>query len=471
MTDCVRRCRKRVQFTINRKKYEEICRDLKESNTDLTDLSEKIERLQRKSCTVGHRQCLLEARRQRGDGGWGAACKARRASAALYEGLQQAWSCQSSPHGHHTMRLFLDVPKPSKLSSMQLSLSVLGKSAQQGRTVPTAFHLRVDSKETQWASENEAPSPPDSHSRFEIDSGRPLKRAKMIEPLGQNSPSVANTHDHIQVSNSTSTRSQKAPYQQAAQDLACILDLCGHFGQHCLCPAQQMPQYIGYLDVPDNVRHEFYRSFGRLQTPCEENVPLSALLTANTDPREMNIPQRLKLASVVASTALTYFETPWMKDLWKLRDISLLFASTQDASTLLDTLHLEVDLMSRKHLLPPPGDPSSMDMVLTPDSANSLTEDDLLDKGIYNKSLHSLGVALVGIETSKDLDPSNWEDVRNVRRWARGSAFGDKYQAVVEKCLAYNCDLGRPKSHKQVFECVVGTLQDMVAALELNDGE
>jgi hypothetical protein len=185
----------------------------------------------------------------------------------------------------------------------------------------------------------------------------------------------------------------------------------------------------------------------------------------------MNMPQRLKLAKTVAVTALTYFDTPWMKDMWRLRDISLLSASTQDPNVILNTLHLEVDLHSRKKLLSSSSDTSVMDMALTPQSGTNLSDDDLLDKGVFNKSLHSLGVALVGIETAQDLDPSNWDDVRNVRKYARGSIFGEKYKAVVEKCFAFNCDLNRPNSHRQAFESIVGSLEDMVSSLALDDGE
>lgn len=408
----------------------------------------------------------MDGRRNRGD--WGSACKARRASAALYEGLQGTFSCGNSPHGHHSMRLFLDVPRRSSLSTMSLAmrmaLSVVGRSSHNP-AVPTAFHLRVDSRDMKWAMED-PPSPPKSHSHYE-GSGRSSKRAKVIEPAQPSAVSANMANTQLQVGGSSFTSEPKESCEQAARDLACILDLCSHFGQHCLCPAQQMPQYIGYLDVQENVRHDFYRSYGRVQT--DENVPLSKLLSS-FDPRDMNMPQRLKLAKTVATTALTYFDTPWMKDMWRLSDISLLSASTQDPSVILNTLHLEVDLVSRNRLLTT-DEASAMDMALTPQSATNLSDDELLDKGIFNKSLHSLGVALVSIETAQDLDPGNWDDVRNVRKYARGSIFGEKYKAVVEKCFASNCDLRRPNSHRQAFECIVGSLEDMVSSLALNDDE
>ncbi|KAH8168817.1 hypothetical protein LIA77_10943 [Sarocladium implicatum] len=454
LSDVVRRCRKRIHVTVNRKKYEGLCQKLKEANHDLKDLSDKIERLEG-SCPA-HKQCLLENRRHRGD--WGAACKARRASSALYQGLQQTWSCHTSPHGQHSLRLFIDTPNQRRMTSMttsmRMSLSVVGVSSEAGRLVPTAFHLAVDSKDVQWSEDDYLPSP---HLGEDLE--RCPKRLKRIEPSEQ-----VNRVVQMDLEKSESS----AHEDEGKKDLASVVDLCSHIGEHCCHRAQPAAYYIGYLEVQDHVRYDFFRSQGRTQTR-DENVPLGALL-GSFDPREMNVTQRLKLARTVAITALTYFDTPWMKDMWRLRDLCLLLASASspDPNAILSTLHLEVDLRSSKQLQIPQHD-SSMEMCLTPDSSAFLSDDELLDRGVFNKSLHSLGVALVGIETSQDFDPNNWDDVRNVRKYSRGSMFGGKYKAIVEKCFAFNCDLNRQRSHRLAFESIVGSLEDMVAALDLED--
>lgn len=340
--------------------------------------------------------------------------------------------------------------------SMRMSLSVVSITAEEGRMMPTAFHLAVDSKDTQWSEEDALSSRP-SHTSFYEDLERTPKRIRAIE---SSLPSKESTE--------LSLEKTEAHGDQGKKDLACVFDLCNHIGQHCRHRTQEGTYYIGYLEVQDHVRHDFFRSQGRTQTP-DENVPLGALL-GRFDPRDLNLTQRLKLARIVAIAALTYFDTPWMKDMWRLRDLCLLLASasSQDPNAMLSTLHLEVDLRSNKQLQLPGGD-SRMDLTLTPDSSTCLSDDDLIDRGVFNKSLHSLGVALVGIETSQDFDPSNWDDVRNVRKYARGSMFGGKYKAIVEKCFSYNCDLNRQKSHKIAFESIVGSLEDMVAALDLED--
>lgn len=72
---------------------------------------------------------------------------------------------------------------------------------------------------------------------------------------------------------------------------------------------------------------------------------------------------------------------------------------------------------------------------------------------------------------AQSLDPSNWDDVQNVKKYAKGSIFGEKYKTAVKKCFAFNCDLRRPRSHRQAFESIVGSLEDMISSLTLDDGE
>lgn len=368
---------------------------------------------------------------------------------------------------------------------MRMSIAVVGTTSNDGRIMQVACHLSVESQYTQFISDSPISSPRHQHHRDALMELPAPKRIRALPPPfrtgGQNSPPLQTQISHPAASLPSGSRRvvetvqrelTKGLDEDASLDLRCIMDLCQHFGQHCLCPAQSMPPYIGYLDVEgeEKLRHKFWRdqSRARMQTSVDDNMSLSRLL-ALPAMRTVNIPERLKLARAIAAAALTYYDTPWMKDFWRLGDISLLLSS-QELEVILQTLHLEVDLQQQKQkYLAIPRDESAMDLVLTPESATSLSEDDLLRQGIYNKPLHSLGVALVGIETSQDFDPSDPEDVLSARKAARGSMFGPKYQDVVQRCFAYNSGLNKPRSHKAAYENIIGSLEEMITALDALD--
>lgn len=99
-----------------------------------------------------------------------------------------------------------------------------------------------------------------------------------------------------------------------------------------------------------------------------------------------------------------------------------------------------------------------------------LTDDECLLANINNLTLYNLGVALIAIERWQEFNP---DDVLSVKKAARSSMFGSKYQHIVRKCLGsefrYGHDLSKPKMHREAYETVVGTLEDLIASLSIQD--
>nr|OQO15364.1 hypothetical protein B0A51_17733 [Rachicladosporium sp. CCFEE 5018] len=182
------------------------------------------------------------------------------------------------------------------------------------------------------------------------------------------------------------------------------------------------------------------------------------------------------MAHSVAKAVLHLFDTPWMADEWRLKDISMFLASGQQAGDALDTMHMTTHFSERHATLQPPpamqvtgaSSPSSLQ------SASCSDEQTLY--GVPNLILFSLGVALLEIAHRRPLEsftrPNDKNNIYTARRLAQNpSALGQRYQSIAQKCL--QCDFGTGSELRgkelqgRVYGDVVGGLGRMVEVMSI----
>lgn len=243
-------------------------------------------------------------------------------------------------------------------------------------------------------------------------------------------PSATNQIQPFQASSALDQSSNNS----RIKNLATIPDLFEHLVQQCVWPVQQIPRCIGFLKDSSSVRHELFRNERCPHIQSDESLRLGSL-AGEAGLQVLDDWQKLQVARTVATTALTYINTPWSKEIWRLNDITFLrsLSPDGDVSSLLKTLHLKVDLALRRHLLP--CNTSAMDLISTPPESQLVpSDDDCPLRGIGNKTAHSLAMALVDIERSCDYDPTNMDHVREVREYlVSDMRLGPRYQEIVNQ--------------------------------------
>ncbi|KAM5348553.1 hypothetical protein ACJ41O_008377 [Fusarium nematophilum] len=477
LSDAVRRLKRRIQVPFSKTKSDDIVNRLRESNQSLETLREQLQLFQQPSKPSKH----VQKHRLRRD--WGALCKQRRASAGLHHGLQEVWSCSKAKHANHGVKIFLNMDQASskekgkqQQSTVHLEIAVEGAHHEQDdadRAVATSTfaHLQVVS---QWIEQPASvPSPSPSSCHDEADKSAPKKRQKRV-CFAQDSSSVL----PLPLTPSRSPQSQAAvtgpgnrdPDANGSNRTPCDLrtptdlcyDLCNGPTKNSSCTC-----YLGFLDVSTDefLRYHFHSSSFADDHDWKTKgaYPLS-MLFGDASVEFASFVDRLKMARATAIAGLAYHSTPWLNECWRLGDLSFL-ARGYDIPSALRTLHLGVDLENR-------GAP--MQGLLTPSSSmlSQSTEDERLLVGIKNVSLYSLGVALLGIDKWRDFDP---DDIVQVRKAAQSSGFGNRYREIVRKCLGCEfrneTDLAQSRLHRAVYEDVVGSLESMIASLELKDDD
>ena len=231
--------------------------------------------------------------------------------------------------------------------------------------------------------------------------------------------------------------------------------------------------YLGYLDgqCREGYRHMFYSDTNHNRSifqPNREPTPVDEMLGDTLRDRVSRI-DKLKLARYATLMVLKFHSTPWLGDVWQLRDLSMFVDDMEDLSQCLDTLHLNVDLARPR--MEPRADVDMFQVGSNP-TITPRTEDEVLFN-IKNRPLYSLGVALLQIDRWSSLDMWNVVAVRNAAD--APSQISEKFRYLTERCLECNFGPGCSKTladqklQKAVFKYVIGELDVLVSLTERMD--
>ncbi|KIL88410.1 hypothetical protein FAVG1_08490 [Fusarium avenaceum] len=464
LSDAVRRLKRRVQVPFSKKTFDDIVDRLCRLNDSLSTLREQLQRLQQPPRPSKHQ------RRHQIRGDRGAVCKQRRACNGLHHGLQQVWSCDKAKHTNHDIKIFLNMDQGNgrkngkqPQDTVHLEIAVVGADVEQEEdATSTVTHLQIRSEWIERLGSVSSSAP----SRDDVQLNKPTKRQKRHCFAGQTDkslPLIPSSSPQAAVTGVSSSDMNTSFH--LSFDLRTHVDLC-----YDLCSGSNKAActgYIGFLDVSNDQcrRYHFHSSSFAQDQDWKINgaFPLNILFDDNGLDFASFI-DRLKMARAIAIAALTYNSTPWLSECWRLGNLSFL-AQGYDIQSALRSLHLGVELKSKNVLMQGLSTPESFRL-------SQSTEDERTLHGIKNISLYSLGVALLGIDKWRDLD---LDDVLQVRKAAQSSSFGDRYRNIVRKCLGCEfrneTDLAQSRLHRAVYEEVVGSLESMIASLELQDDD
>lgn len=394
----------------------------------------------------------------------------RRASKTLHDALISAWSCTQAKHARHSVKLFVEAQKAD--DGVQMDIAILCHGYEHSTGMVDMIRLQVRSTLMIIAPRAQFLTPPSSFGN----ENRPRKRVRFDK---EELPPYS-------VSGDKENCSAPSVCSSSSSDLRCSSDICLELttrsGQKVTTTT-----CFGHLDVTseDGYRHQFFpaslyagRQLGVPSTVgTSDLIPMNTILGGPTG-NSFSTLDKLKMAKALVLAVLKFHATPWLGEAWRLQDLAF-FHYSKDLARSLQTLHVGVEFehgltreTDRASASPcPEGEEDSFVKARSPFSQAS--EDDRLSYGIANTTLHCLGVALLQIDRSRNMDP---EEVLMVRKMAKmSSSLGPKYRELVEKCLwcdfGLGGDLGKTQLQKAVYESVVDVLESMISVLDINDDD
>ncbi|KAM7194208.1 hypothetical protein V8F33_007354 [Rhypophila sp. PSN 637] len=513
MKQTLKRLQGQVTIAINESTYDKALADIKNANSDLGALREQITALADKS----QDKEAEESRRARSIStdcvpdttvGWNTLCKVRRASKALYDVLAEVWSCQEVDHTRHLVNLAIQLERRPYNADfgtgdiyMDLVLVSWARNATTGyksRLLPLLVRSQMISQP--WVTidrpltvrtlhKRTSSFPPrsglaKSDSVQELDT-RPKKRTKVVRfdtPSGDNVMDASNPSSSLPVDSgngdlrrSKSICSDLAETGPDAPSRPSSTTMDQSFGQGCL----------GFLDIhSDQVyRHSFHKKHtpGESMTSydteiwrCSMNSLDSFLDAVGEKSLQLTVVDKLNLARSLVHAVLQYHCTPWMKELWKLGDISFLPHGTEDGNILsspIKSLYLGVEFCAQRCHLAASRDEDKMRV---PSACIEQINECRVVYGVTNLTLHSLGAALLQIDQWSATGVIQPQDVPAIRKMAlRPSSLGPRFDDIIQRCIKcrfnYGFDLNRPQMQKEVYDKLVTPLEDMIASMSLND--
>ncbi|KAF3066081.1 hypothetical protein CFAM422_009288 [Trichoderma lentiforme] len=454
LKDCVRKLRKRVTITFEKKNFEDQIGLLERSNMALTRLREQVSELQKPPPDTSRKSCAKPRSLP------SEYINIRSASRALHEALTTAWSSTEAPHLRHFVRLFLDAKAETDVQ-MEIAILCYGAQLQQATLFQTGLtRLEVRSRSIMWSSASLLSPASEADNSQNDRRKRPRVRFYGIGDKSDisNSDTESASHD----SQSTVVSSN---------DLQLTGHFCPELSRRCSTPDMACKaEGLGHLDscVREGFRHCFF--------PCQNNGSCGKMSLADVMSFDEALSQpinsilskvdQLQLAHRLVSAVLKFNSTPWLNEMWSFRDLAL-FRQGDDLALWLQTLHFGVEWM---HGAPDPGE-SLMD-VESPVSLTQSIEDIHYKYGVRNVTLYSLGAALLAIGMWKRIDPA---DIEEVRRLASTSPLGPRYRKLTQKVLdcdfGYGKDLKKPRLQEAVYENVLLELESMIASLDIISDE
>ncbi|TFB01329.1 hypothetical protein CCMA1212_006731 [Trichoderma ghanense] len=465
LKDSIRKLRKRVTITFEKKSFEDQIDRLEQSNGGIRRLREQVSQLQKPVRYTARKSSARGGRLPQEFGAYGAI---RRASKALHEALRTAWSSTQAPHLGHFVRLFLNAKAETDVQ-MEIAILCYGGEMQQRallQTTLTRLEVRSRTRDSiAWSSAgllspaSEADSLQNDRRKRQrvrfssVGGGSDISSDAESASYASTAPteSTVVSTDDLQLTGhfcrELSRRCSTADIMCKAEGLVHI-DSCMQEGfRHCFFPCSS--SYCGNF-VPDNVML-MDEAFGQ---------PASTRLT---------VVDQLQLAHRLVSAVLKFNSTPWLNEAWSFRDLGF-FRQGEDLTTSLQTLHFGVELI---HSKPEPGGSMSIMDVESPANLAQSFEEAQYKHGVRNITLYSLGAALLAIGRWERIDHN---DIEGVRRLASQPCYlGPVYQELTQKVLdcdfGYGKDLKKPRLQEAIYEMVVLELESMIASLDISDDE
>ncbi|KAK4069219.1 hypothetical protein Trihar35433_5798 [Trichoderma harzianum] len=437
LKDCVRKLRKRVTITFEKKNFEDQIDVLEKSNSALRRLREQVSELQKPASYTTGKQCKRAGRLPLEFKGYR---DIRRASKALHEALTAAWSSTQAPHLRHFVKLFLDAKAETDVQ-MEIAILCYGAQLHQTALFQTSLtRLEVRSRtmdSIMWSSASLLSPAPEVDNSQNSRRKRPKVRFSDIGDKSGLGNVDAESLSQYSIAN-TSQSTIVSPDD---------LQLTGHF----------CPELLRRCSTPDMV----------CKAEGLDDVMLMDEALGQSASNRLTIVGQLRLAHRLVSAVLKFNSTPWLNEVWSFRDLAF-FRQGDDLTLSLQTLHFGVELI---HGGPDPGE-SLMD-VESPVSLTQSVEDVQYKHGVRNITLYSLGAALLAIGRWERIDHN---DIEGVRRLASQSCYlGPVYQELTQKVLdcdfGYGKDLKKPRLQEAIYEMVVLELESMIASLDISEEE
>ncbi|RSL54802.1 hypothetical protein CEP54_009664 [Fusarium duplospermum] len=419
--DTVKRLREiqdRLKVTFRSKKWSESIEKLRRSIGNLSTLSAQLEKLgkpARHELSVEGKTCerhLME---------WRGSVRVQRASRALHEALVDAWKCGHADHTRHLFRLFIETDQVDDETQMRLTIMYLNRMQVALESGLVQLHVRSHILQLDLGASMIPLTPPDEECQGVS------KRRKMVR---FEEPAVRQTVGHQAKEYVDKTGSQLI--HQTSGDLRSSSDICfkltGTYPDQIASSSESVLHCFGHLDCTqqrDSFRHVFYPSCPGPNRRDTDRSPMALDEIIKTSRRDLINPiDKLRLARMLVSAALKFYSTPWLDDIWQLRDLSMSVDDIEDLSQSIHNMHLSAELGKTRAV--------QMEDVQTVTTPNSqVTEDDARDDeeircNIKCRPLWSLGAALLQID--------HWE------RIDLGDVVANKFVVVQEvKCGCTVC--------------------------------
>ncbi|KAM0252804.1 hypothetical protein ACHAQJ_007543 [Trichoderma viride] len=463
LKDVMRKLRKRVKITIEKKDFEDKIASLEKSNSSFRRLREQISELQEPS------RCLTKAsseRTRRLPLEFGAYGAIRRASKALYEALTTTWSGTHAPHLRHFVKLFLNAKAETDVQ-MEIAILCYDGLLQQRALLQTSLtRVEVRSKTIDSISWSNLGLLTPVSEMDDSQNGRRKRQKVRFSSVSDISDTIGEASPAPSFVSSATAQSSVA----SSDNFQLTGHFCPELSKRCLSPdIAYNKEGLGHIDscVQEAFRHCFF--------PCSEDsrcnkmglndvMAMDEILGQATSNR-LTIVSQLQLAHRLVSAVLKFNSTPWLNEVWSVGDLAF-FRQGDDLTMSLQTLHFGVELI---HGGSEPGD-SLMEIESPASLAHSSIEDAQYKHGVRNVTLYSLGAALLAIGRWERIDHN---DIEGVRRLASQPCYlGPVYQELTQKVLdcdfGYGKDLKKPRLQEEIYDKVVLGLESMIASLDIS---
>ena len=463
LKEAVRRLRDKVKITFKKDAFEKRISTLERANNNLRRIREQVSELRASNRCAGGLKKACPAGGQTPDKCVEFAA-IKRASKSLHEALSMTWSKSQTLRGSHLVRLFLNADSQK---DVRMQVAILCKAIQIGQAailVTGLMPLQVRSKNLDLIAWNDGTTNVLATEKSEASGVTTLDKTELRERPRIRFAIRSTLDDGDRIAAEPTEDATLSTSHQTRTNFRLSGHFCPEIGRQTSDnPSCNIETCFGHIDHPDSFgegfRHWLYPNRYIAQICAEDAMPVEQVLGKPVHNR-LTIVGQLRLALQLAAAVLKFGSTPWLRNLWTVRDVAF-FQKGGSWDSSLETLHLSTELAYQK-----PVKSTLMDVEApTPVSPIEGAQNKY---GIRNVMMYSLGVALLAIGRWERVEAG---DVEEVRRLASVPCYlGPIYSELVEQVLY--CDFGqgkdleRPELQKAVYECVILELQGMIARFE-----
>jgi hypothetical protein len=315
----MRKLKKRVSITLEKEKFEKQISALEKSNDSLRRLRQQVCELQQPPAGSSRSRsgCLGTGQLPVDFSKFGAI---RRASKSLHEALSTSWSSTSKPQLSHSVCLFLTADAPGEVQ-MEVAISCDEARISQTTIVQSGLMpLEVRSKTLDsevW--ENDADTGLLTPESGNSQRGRGPRKRRKVRFAG---PHDSDEDDPEQCKLAESASSATVQMHTNGR-------LSGHFCSELKRQVSDPSLYdvgicLGHIEatkcVGEPFRHWLYPN-RKLLNLCGDSVVRMEEVIGQPVHARLTIVGQLRLALQLASAVLKFSSTPWLNDLWTIRDV------------------------------------------------------------------------------------------------------------------------------------------------------